>query len=225
MRRLRLRELAVGLGLHGVDEVGELDRVLDEEDRDVVADDVPVALLRVELHGEATHVAGEVGRALAAGHRREAHEGGRALARALEEVGLGEVGQRLVGLEEAVRAVAAGVHDPLGDALVIEVEDLLAEVEVLEERRPPLAHPQGVLVVGDRNTLLGGQPAGPVDGYLVGLARVPGAVLRGSVRRLLRGRHGRAMPDRGRVQPWSGEALHELERGLRDVLPPGVDDE
>ena len=39
-----LREAAVGLHLHRMDEVGELDRVLDEEHRDVVADEVPVAL-------------------------------------------------------------------------------------------------------------------------------------------------------------------------------------
>ena len=69
----------------------------------------------------------------------------------------GEVGQRLVGLEEAVRAVAAGVDDALGDALVVEVEDLLAEVEVLEQRRAALADAQRVLVVGDRHALLGGQ--------------------------------------------------------------------
>ena len=42
--RRRLRVAAVGLHLHRVDQVGELDRVLDEEDRDVVADEVPVAL-------------------------------------------------------------------------------------------------------------------------------------------------------------------------------------
>ena len=69
-----LREATVGLLLDGVDEVGELDRVLDEEHRDVVADEVPVALLGVELHGEAAHVAGEVERALVAGDGREAHE-------------------------------------------------------------------------------------------------------------------------------------------------------
>ena len=40
-----LREAAIGFHLHGVDEVGELDRVLDEEHRDVVADEIPVALL------------------------------------------------------------------------------------------------------------------------------------------------------------------------------------
>ena len=91
MRRLRLRKPAVGLLLDRVDEVGELDRVLDEEDRDVVADEIPVALLRVELHREAAHVAGEVERALVAGHRREAHEHRGALAGALEQIGPGNV--------------------------------------------------------------------------------------------------------------------------------------
>ena len=136
VRRLGLREAPVRCLLDRVDEVGELDRVLDEEDRDVVADEIPVALLRVELHGEAAHVAGEVGRALVAGNGREAHEHRGALAGPLEQVGAGHVGERFVGLEEAVGAEAAGVDDALGDALVVEVEDLLAEVEVLEQRGP-----------------------------------------------------------------------------------------
>ena len=46
-----------------------------------------------------------------------------------------------VRLEHAVDAGAAGVDDPLGDALVVEVHDLLAEVEVLEQRRTALARP------------------------------------------------------------------------------------
>ena len=60
VRGLRLREAAVGLLLGGVDQVGELDRVLDEEHRDVVADEVPVAFLGVELDREAAHVAREI---------------------------------------------------------------------------------------------------------------------------------------------------------------------
>lgn len=36
---------------------GEEDRVADEKDGRVVADQVPVALLRVELHGETSRVA------------------------------------------------------------------------------------------------------------------------------------------------------------------------
>ena len=72
-------EAACGISLCGSGftawiEVGELDGVLDEEHRDVVADQVEVALVGVELDGEAAHVAGHVGRAARAGHRREAHE-------------------------------------------------------------------------------------------------------------------------------------------------------
>jgi hypothetical protein len=40
VRGLRLRDLAIGLGLGGVDQVGELDAVADEEHRDVVADEI-----------------------------------------------------------------------------------------------------------------------------------------------------------------------------------------
>ena len=139
VRRLGLGEAAIGRLLHGVDDVGKLDGVLDEEDRDVVADKVPVAFLGIELDGEATDVAGEVERALVAGDGGEADEHRGPLAGPLEQVGPGEVGQRLVRLEEPVGAEASGVDDPFGDPFVVEVEDLLAEVEVLEQRRSALA--------------------------------------------------------------------------------------
>ncbi len=76
VRGLRLREAAVRLLLGGVDEVGELDGVLDEEDGDVVADEVPVAFGGVHLDGEAADVAGRVGRAHVAGDGGEADEDG-----------------------------------------------------------------------------------------------------------------------------------------------------
>ncbi|KAG1247507.1 hypothetical protein G6F65_020130 [Rhizopus arrhizus] len=50
------------LGLHRVHQIRELHRVLDEEDGDVVAHQVPVAFIGVELDGEAAHVAFCVGR-------------------------------------------------------------------------------------------------------------------------------------------------------------------
>ena len=147
------------LRLHGVDEVGELDRVLDEEDRHVVADEVEVALVRVELHGEAAHVAREVGRAARAGDGREAHEDRRLRAGSSRNERLGQLRQRLVDLEEAVGAGAAGMDDALGDALVVEVGDLLAKMEVLEQRRPAVAGLEGVLVIVDRQALVGGERA------------------------------------------------------------------
>ena len=138
-------------------EIGKLDGVLNKKHRNVVADDVPIAFLRVELYGEAADIARQVRRALVAGDGREPHEGGGLLARALEDVGLGDVGERLVVLEIAMGAKAAGMDDPLGNALVIEVKDLLAKVKVFQRRRAALADPKRVLIVGDGSTLLCGQ--------------------------------------------------------------------
>jgi hypothetical protein len=57
MRRGVLGIAAVGLHLHRVDEIGKLDRVLDEEDGNVVADEIEIALVGVELDRKAPHVA------------------------------------------------------------------------------------------------------------------------------------------------------------------------
>ncbi len=108
-------ELPVGLltegdriGLLGVDEVRELDRVTDEEDAQVVADQVPVAVLGVELDREAARVARRLRGVTPAGDRGEAQGHVGALALLLEELGPRVPGDRLVapgpvGLEVAVR--------------------------------------------------------------------------------------------------------------------------
>ena len=52
-----------------------------------------------------------------------------------------ELRERLVALEVAVRGRAARVHDALRNALVVEVRDLLAQDEVLEQRGPAQRRP------------------------------------------------------------------------------------
>ena len=52
-----------------------------------------------------------------------------------------------------MRGAAACMHDALGYALVVEVRDLLAEDEVLQQRRSAGCGPQRVLVVGQGNAL------------------------------------------------------------------------
>lgn len=66
---LGLWNLIVWFRLASVDNIRELDCVLDEEDWDVVANNVPVALLGVELDGKATDVSHCVGAATASKHR------------------------------------------------------------------------------------------------------------------------------------------------------------
>jgi len=56
-----------------------------------------------------------------------------------------------------MRAVATRVNHPLRNPLVIEMENLLAKMEVLDEGRSTRAHLDRVLVVGYRTSLRGGQ--------------------------------------------------------------------
>jgi hypothetical protein len=65
------------------------------------------------------------------------------------------------------------VHDTLGNALVVEVEDLLSEVEVFERRRPARADAQGVLVVVDGRALAGGERWPSIARRLVQVATRP----------------------------------------------------
>ncbi len=164
VRALRLRDLAVRVGLSGVDDVRELDGVLDEEDRNVVADQVEDALVRVELGGEAAGVAHRVGGAA------RAQDGGEPD----EDLGLDVLGQEArlgdgrggaVRLEDAVRAGPAGVHHALRDALVVELHDLLAQVVVLQEDRAAGPGLERVVGVVQPHALGGGQ-VGPALGDL-----------------------------------------------------------
>ena len=129
------------------DEVRELHRVADEEDRGVVADEVVVALGRVELQREAARVAPGVGGALLAGDGGEArqHLG---LHAGLEERGLGVLRDVLGGLELTERTRALGVHVALRHALAVEVRHLVQEVDVVQQDRAVGADRQRVAVAG-----------------------------------------------------------------------------
>ena len=177
------RHLVRRLGLHRMHEVGKLDRILDEEHRHVVADEVVVALFGIELHREAPHVAHGIGRPARPLHRRETHVHRRFGGRVLQERGLRVVGHRLVHAEHAVRGRAARMHHALRNALVIEMRDLLAHDEVFEQRRAARAAAQRVLVVGDPHALVGAQclVVGP-RAVLVELARFRAVLLLGGRR-------------------------------------------
>ena len=142
MRTRRLRHLVVRLGLDGMHQVGKLHCILDEKHRHVVADQVPVALVGVELHGEAANVARSVLGAALAGHGGKANEDRRDLAGFLEWRGLGVLRQRLVALEESVRTGAPGMDDALGNPLMVEMRDFFAQHEIFQQRRPAQAELQ-----------------------------------------------------------------------------------
>src|SRR5690606_25928289 len=69
----------------------------------------------------------------------------------------GQMLEAVEAFEETMSPGAAGMHDALGDALMVEVGDLLAKNEVLEQRRSADPRLQRGLVIGDQHTLIGGQ--------------------------------------------------------------------
>ena len=147
-----------GSGLSAVDDVRKFDRVADEEDRQVVADEVPVAVLGIELDGKSARIARDFGRIAAADDGRKANRERRLLPLLLEQLGARVLRRRLVAdharrFELAVADEPARVHDPLRDALAIEVADLFEEVVVLQRGGPAAAHRPLRLVVRDRMSL------------------------------------------------------------------------
>src|SRR5208282_1127616 len=148
--RRRVAQIALGIALLRADEVGELVGVAHEEDRRVVADQVPVALLRVEFHREAAHVALGVGSAPLAGHGREAHQALRLLSHLAEHGGFRIAADVLGDGERAIGRRALRMHYPFRDALAVEVGVLLEELPVLNEQRPARTGGQAVLIVTDR---------------------------------------------------------------------------
>src|SRR3982750_3571292 len=80
---------------------------------------------------------------------------------------------RRVALEETVRSRPARVDDALGDALVVEVRDLLAQDEVLEQRGTAQPRLERALVVADGNALVRGEDLPPgIDAHPVERSRV-----------------------------------------------------
>ncbi|MPN01697.1 hypothetical protein SDC9_148908 [bioreactor metagenome] len=138
------------VALDGVVEVRELERIAQEKDRGVVADEIPVAFLCVELDGEAADVAFGIGCAALAGHGGEAGEELGLLADLAEHLGAG-VARDVVGDGEgAVGAGTLGVHAALGNDFAVEVGELFEQPDILQQNRAARAGGHRVLVVDNR---------------------------------------------------------------------------
>ena len=154
--RRRVAQMGPGVPLLGVDEVRELVGVAHEEHRGVVADQVPVALLGVDLESEAPYVALGVRRAALAGHGGETQEAF-ALCSRLQRPCPGVAADVSGDAEGAVGPGALGMHHALGNTLPVEVCVLLEKLPVLNQQRAARAGGQAVLVVADRNAGAGGE--------------------------------------------------------------------
>ena len=121
---LSLRNAVVGLWLAGMDDVHELDGILNEEDRNVIAHDVPVTLFGVELHRESSNISDGVCTSSATQHGRETEEERSFTRRIGHNSSFGHV---LCALEESEcteGTSSTGVDNTLWDALVVKTMNL-----------------------------------------------------------------------------------------------------
>lgn len=124
MRSLALRHFVVWLGLDSMDKVGEFDGFLDEEDGNIVADDIPIALIGVELCGEASNISHCVCTASTALHGGKADEGGGGTGGVGQDFGGGDIFQALEELEVTMGTGTSSVDDSLWNTLMVEAVNL-----------------------------------------------------------------------------------------------------
>ncbi len=159
--RQRRAHVGARMTLLRVDEVGEFQRVAQEEHRRIVADDVPVAFVGIEAKRKATHVALGVRRTAFARDSREAQEGLGLLSDLREYARARIFGDVLRDRERAVSAGAFGVHGALGNALAVLMREFFEQVEILHQQRAARACGKRILVVGD-----GRAARGRHDGFI-----------------------------------------------------------
>ena len=145
------------VALDGVVQGGKLQRIAQEEDRGVVAHEVPVAGIGVELDGEAADVALGIRRAAFSGHGREAHEARGLLADLGEDRRPGVFRDVVHHGEGSEGSRSFGVHAPLGDDFAVEVGEFFEEPRVLQGYGAALSGCLNVLVVGDGPAVFGCQ--------------------------------------------------------------------
>ena len=75
----------------------------------------------------------------------------------LQEARFRKPAHRFVDLEVTVRAGSPGVHHAFWNSFVIEVRNLFAEDEIFQQRRAAQTGLERILVVGDRDALIGGE--------------------------------------------------------------------
>ncbi|OPY90658.1 MAG: hypothetical protein A4E72_00541 [Syntrophus sp. PtaU1.Bin208] len=142
-------QVCAGVPLDGMIEIREFQGIAEEENRRIVSHEIPVALLSVELHGEAPDIPLGIRSPSLAGNGGKAKEALRFLSDLRENLRSGVLGDVMGNSEDAVSAGPLGVHPAFGDHLTVEVGQLLQKPDVLQELRPPRPGSPDILVVNN----------------------------------------------------------------------------
>jgi hypothetical protein len=102
--------MCLRVALLGVDKVGELGGVAQEEDRSVVENPIEIAFIGADFDSETAGVTGSVRRAILSTNGRETNSSTSPVADLFEEGGASEIGDVIGYFEMAVRAGTLGMN-------------------------------------------------------------------------------------------------------------------
>lgn len=128
-----LLDVGFRVGLKGVDHIRELDRVPDEEHREVVPHHIKVSLSGVKLDGKSSGVPDRFRAAALMDDGGEPNDDGRLNSGSPKEISTGEVRNIMSHLEESLGACTSSVDDTLRDPLAREIGKLLYEMVIFKE--------------------------------------------------------------------------------------------
>lgn len=105
-------------------EVREFDSVLDKENGDVVANNIPIAFIRIELCCKSTDITNRIRASFASLHGGKPHEYRCVPRRVRQDSGIRQVLQAFLKFEVAKRACTACMHHSLRDTLMVKTMNL-----------------------------------------------------------------------------------------------------
>eukprot|EP00126_Sphaerothecum_destruens_P012817 Sdes_comp21944_c0_seq1m20487 len=161
-------QVGLRVALLRVDKVREFYGVSDEEYRRVVAHQIPIPLLRVELHGESTWIPLRIRTAFFAPHRGKPHKNRRLAPNLLQKIRLANVRNTLRHLKVPKGTRPFGVHHALRNPLPVKMRQLVNQVKVLQHDGPVSARCERVLVISHGVPVCSCEP---VQGRICGIFR------------------------------------------------------
>uniref|UniRef100_A0A1Y1LA22 Uncharacterized protein n=1 Tax=Photinus pyralis TaxID=7054 RepID=A0A1Y1LA22_PHOPY len=129
----RLWDLVVRSRLDRVNEIRELDCILDEENRDVIPDNVKVALVGVESDCESVNITSSVRTSPGAGDSREADKYWSLLILRPQKRRSSNVAKVPVAGKRSMGAGASSMDCSFRNSFVVKVRNFLSEYEVLQQ--------------------------------------------------------------------------------------------
>ena len=149
---LRRAKIGLRIALHRMVKVRKLQRIANEEHRRVVAHQVPVALIGIELDRKTANVALRISSASLARHRREPHKHISTLAHRGKKARTCIVRYIVRNGEMSESPAPLSMHTTFRNHLTVEMRQLLHHPQILKQHRSAPSRSQRIAIILHRRT-------------------------------------------------------------------------